>query len=134
MARFVVPPKKPKDVILRKVCKSHILGLSAMKIALSVDIITILMVRGFRCGCITGYGGGVERRRKIRTMKKGENMEWEQYEKLMPKKINEPMTQVDVKCPKCGKKIWRRNDIVLTTYPAQYQYECECGWIGYAFI
>ena len=61
-------------------------------------------------------------------------MEWEQYKELTPEKINEPKTQVDARCPKCGKKIWRRNDIVLTTYPAQHKYECECGWVGYAFI
>ena len=63
-------------------------------------------------------------------------MEWEDYDKLMPKKDEtfETRTQVDVKCPNCGKKIWRRNDIILTSYPAKYQYECECGWVGYAFI
>ena len=63
-----------------------------------------------------------------------EGMEWEDYKKLMPIKTFETRTQVDIKCPKCGKKIWRRNDITLTTYPEQYQYECECGWVGYAFI
>lgn len=63
-------------------------------------------------------------------------MTWEDYEKLRPIKaeIYQARTQVDVKCPECGKKIWRRNDIVLTSYPAQYQYECDCGWVGYAFI
>ena len=63
-------------------------------------------------------------------------MKWEKYEKQMPIKPEEWQykTQVDVKCPKCGKKIWRRNDIVLTSYPVMYQYECECGWVGYAYI
>ena len=63
-------------------------------------------------------------------------MKWNQYEKQMPIKPEEwqHKPQVDVECPKCGKKIWRRNDIVLTSYPEQYQYECECGWIGYAYI
>lgn len=63
-------------------------------------------------------------------------MEWEDYKKLMPikSKAFETRTQVDIKCPKCGKKIWRRNDITLTSYPEQYQYECECGWVGYAFV
>ena len=63
-------------------------------------------------------------------------MTWEDYEKLRPimSEAFKRITQVDVKCPKCGKKIWRRNDIVLTSYPAQYQYECECGWVGYAFV
>ena len=63
-------------------------------------------------------------------------MKWEQYEKQMPIKPEEWQykTQVNVECPKCGKKIWRRNDIVLASYPAKYQYECECGWIGYSHI
>ena len=63
-------------------------------------------------------------------------MTWEDYQKLIPKndKVFKTRTQVDVKCPKCEKKIWRRNDIVLTSYPVQYQYECECGWVGYTFI
>ena len=63
-------------------------------------------------------------------------MEWEDYEKLMPKRSEafETKTQVNVKCPKCGKKIWRCNDVVLRSYPTQCQYECECGWVGYAHI
>lgn len=36
----------------------------------------------------------------------------------------------DIDCPECGKKIFRRTDIVLTSYPPQYKYECECGWNG----
>ena len=42
--------------------------------------------------------------------------------------------QVDVECPKCKKKLWKRLDIVLTSFPCQYQYECECGWVGYAYV
>ena len=63
-------------------------------------------------------------------------MKWEQYEKQMPiRSIEfEKRTQVDVECPKCGKKIWRRNDIVLTSNPPQYRYECDCGWVGSAHI
>lgn len=48
--------------------------------------------------------------------------------------INQWRTQVNVACPNCGAPLLRRNDIILTTHPAQYQYECDkCGWIGYAF-
>jgi len=42
-------------------------------------------------------------------------------------------TQINVACPECGRPLWRRNDVVLTTYPEQYQYECDCGWRGTAF-
>lgn len=43
--------------------------------------------------------------------------------------INKEIT--DIECPKCKRKLYRRTDIVLTTYPPRHQYECECGWIGY---
>ena len=34
----------------------------------------------------------------------------------------------DVVCPKCGSKMNRKDDIVLTTYPPQYVYICpKCG-------
>lgn len=60
-------------------------------------------------------------------------MKWEEYnDAIQPQRQFSNREQVDVECPKCGKKIWRRNDIVLPTYPAKYQYECDCGWIGYA--
>ena len=42
--------------------------------------------------------------------------------------------RTNIDCPVCGKKIYKRTDIVLTSYPAQYQYECECGWVGYAHV
>lgn len=64
-------------------------------------------------------------------------MEWnefEQQEVIIKSKLynfqNKEIT--DINCPKCGRKIYRRTDVVLCTYPPQSQYECECGWIGYA--
>lgn len=40
----------------------------------------------------------------------------------------------DITCPKCEKFIWLVTNKILTTYPAQYQYECpNCGWVGYSF-
>lgn len=67
-------------------------------------------------------------------------MKWEDYERLKPVKSYdwESKTQVNVECPQCGKKIWRKNDsgVVLTVYPPiyKYAYECECGWSGLADI
>lgn len=58
-------------------------------------------------------------------------MTWEVFksiEELRPS----PYTPLGVECPKCGKLIWRNNQIVLTTNPPKYEYVClECGWIGY---
>lgn len=38
----------------------------------------------------------------------------------------------DIECPKCGKKIFKRIDIILTSDPPQYIFECDCGWSGFA--
>ena len=60
-------------------------------------------------------------------------MKWEDFEKQMSYEyVYSPYTETNIECPECGKKIKMRNDIVLTTWPAQYQYECECGWVGYS--
>lgn len=42
----------------------------------------------------------------------------------------------DILCPNCGKYIYMRTDMIhtiLSTYPPQYRYECECGWVGYSY-
>ena len=56
---------------------------------------------------------------------------WAEYQREAPKWIDREKT--DIKCPKCGKNIKRVIGTVLTTYPPQYRYECDCGWteIGY---
>lgn len=59
-------------------------------------------------------------------------MKWEDYKPKPMKDIYEKQTNIE--CPKCGSKIYKRLDIVLTSYPPQYQYECHnCGWIGYNY-
>ena len=61
-------------------------------------------------------------------------MDWNDFKKYFPpQEIFERREKTDINCPECGKQIYRRTDIVLTSYPAQYQYECDCGWIGYAY-
>ena len=59
-------------------------------------------------------------------------MKWEDYN---PKPIVEEVGKyVDVECPECGKKLWKRLDVVLTSIPPQYRYECKgCGWVGYNY-
>ena len=41
--------------------------------------------------------------------------------------------KTNIECPKCGKYIYRRTDIILTSYPPKYRYECDCGWVGSAY-
>ena len=40
--------------------------------------------------------------------------------------------QTDISCPKCGRKIYLDNTIILTSYPEKYVYWCSCGWKGFA--
>lgn len=62
-------------------------------------------------------------------------MKWEDVEKQYPEMPTcTNLQKTDIDCPICGKKIFKRTDIVLASYPAQYQYECECGWVGYAYV
>ena len=38
-----------------------------------------------------------------------------------------------IACPKCGKRIYKRTDIILTCYPPKHSYFCsKCDWVGYA--
>ena len=38
-------------------------------------------------------------------------------------------TELDVKCPECGKNLFRDNQIVLTSYPPKHRLECmNCGF------
>jgi predicted RNA-binding Zn-ribbon protein involved in translation (DUF1610 family) len=58
----------------------------------------------------------------------GETISWEGYH---PKPTENTSMQVNVTCPKCGKKLWKRLDITLTSQPPQFVYECHnCGWQG----
>ena len=60
-------------------------------------------------------------------------MTWEEHQKIeLPEELFTHRVLVDIDCPECGQKLYKRTDIVLTSYPAQYQYECKCGWIGYS--
>ena len=60
-------------------------------------------------------------------------MKWEDYKNRMPQEpIFLDKVRTNIECPRCGKELFFRNDIVLTTYPAKYQYECVCGFVGYS--
>lgn len=39
--------------------------------------------------------------------------------------------KTEINCPKCGKPLWKRVDMILTSNPPKYQYECDCGKIEY---
>lgn len=60
-------------------------------------------------------------------------MTWEEF-----KELNNPLFSMsdgkeltDIECPKCGNFIYRYTQMIFTTYPPQYHYECpNCGWNG----
>ena len=57
-------------------------------------------------------------------------MTWEEYQKNF-NQIHTNRELTEVECPQCGAHLWRRTDVVLTSYPPQYQYECDtCNWRG----
>ena len=60
-------------------------------------------------------------------------MTWEEFENANVKTVlfPEKRKKTDIECPNCGKKVYVRTDIVLTSYPPKSQYECDCGWVGY---
>lgn len=60
-------------------------------------------------------------------------MTWEEYQKQRNPYGSVAYKEIDVECPICGKKIRKRINMVITTYPQQYRYECICGWskLGY---
>ena len=59
-------------------------------------------------------------------------MKWSEIENYIPETPSN-REKTDIECPKCGKYIYRRTDIILTSYPPQYRYECDCGWVGSAY-
>ena len=61
-------------------------------------------------------------------------MKWDEFNKMISIDTwEETRSQVNIECPKCGAKLFRRNDIVLTSNPPKYQYECDkCNWVGYS--
>jgi predicted RNA-binding Zn-ribbon protein involved in translation (DUF1610 family) len=65
-------------------------------------------------------------------------MTWEEHLKANPFIMeillnNSHREPTDIECPKCGKQIYVRTDIVLASNPPQRLYECDCGWTGYSY-
>ena len=64
-------------------------------------------------------------------------MKWEDFvmgkaEYCATVKLYNNAKPTNIDCPKCGKKILCRTDMVLTTNPPKHSYFCECGWSGTA--
>lgn len=60
---------------------------------------------------------------------------WKEYinEDIIYGMYGERYEPVEVECPKCKNRLYKRTDIVLTSYPPKHEYKCiNCGWYGYA--
>lgn len=60
-------------------------------------------------------------------------MKWEEYQTMTDEDWHffTHREKTNIQCPKCGAYIWRRTDVVLTSYPPKFRYECDnCKWIG----
>ena len=59
-------------------------------------------------------------------------MEWDEFNSRSFEQNEFPdKVKMDINCPNCGEKIWKRIDFVVTVHPPKYQYECsKCGWTG----
>lgn len=61
-------------------------------------------------------------------------MKWSELGKQAIEKIYSNKIKTDIECPYCGKKeVYRRTDVIFSSDPQQYRYECECGWMGYSY-
>lgn len=63
-------------------------------------------------------------------------IKWKDYQEEQTKQYIESKNYIektDIICPKCGKNLYRKVDIMVMTTPPKYYYECSCGWtnIGY---
>jgi len=65
-------------------------------------------------------------------------MTWEEYKKkpdyssIMKMLLSNSHRELtNIECPKCGKQVYVRYDIIMFSYPSQRKYECDCGWFGY---
>lgn len=61
-------------------------------------------------------------------------MKWEELLNVDISNDYNGQVLTDIECPVCGKHVYLNNQIVLTTYPAQYEYWCSCGWVGHSYV
>lgn len=60
-------------------------------------------------------------------------MKWEDFKKERHRVVYNNYAKTGIECPKCGKNIYRRTDVVLALHPPKHSYICtNCGWSGTA--
>lgn len=65
-----------------------------------------------------------------------EMMTWEEFKERRQYEFTRAggaYEMTDIKCPDCGKPLFRYTAGILAIYPPQYRYDClECKWTGTA--
>lgn len=61
-----------------------------------------------------------------------EYITWEEFTNNSIAVASDSKYQVtNILCPKCNKPLYKYLGAVLSSYPAQYRYDCKnCGWSG----
>lgn len=56
------------------------------------------------------------------------------WEEFVKEKRGTPINAepTEIACPECGKRIYKRIDVILAVHPPVDQYFCKCGWKGRA--
>ena len=63
-------------------------------------------------------------------------MTWDEYKRVGSLGVWNPAPNIEtnIKCPLCGKPVFMKTDVVLTSNPPQYVYFCSCGWQDYTYF
>lgn len=60
-------------------------------------------------------------------------MNWKDFNSGEIDITNVGQALTDIRCPECGNFIFMDTTKVLTSYPPQYSYWCNCGWSGTSY-
>lgn len=58
-------------------------------------------------------------------------MKWEELKAIRFDTTERKFVDTDVECPNCGAFLKKRTDVILTSYPPQFEYYCpNCHFRG----
>ncbi len=69
--------------------------------------------------------------KKLKTLEEHNGMAWKNQQSFYD--LSKPQKN-GIGCPKCGEEMWDSNPMItLTSYPAQKNVHCDCGFVGYRY-
>lgn len=70
-------------------------------------------------------------KKKLKTLEEHNGMAWKNQQSFYD--LSKPQKN-GIGCPKCGDEMWDSNPMItLTSYPAQKNVHCDCGFVGYRY-